>query len=399
MKRYIILFWHGLTGIFVSIAEWITIVLGMKDDSKYGKFIRRVVGTCIALLVFIFTMVSLWSVGENLWRMTVCELFKPDKIDRYNNQELSSLITYHEDDDGNNGYLFNQDNKKVLKGVAWIAKPLGEDSLVCYSDGEKRGYFNLYTGEMAIKPMFSHAWIFSDGLASIDDNGWIKFIDHTGKIVIDNHIPYRPYKDGYVFHNGHCTIHNEKGNKVGLIDKMGQWALLPEYSAIEPADSFWIISNGKEKSVLNSSLETVIPFMEANLWIGNNVIEATMADHTIRTYSLTGEIIENFFISEVSQLSYETNEVIYSQFTTDNFDDNGNFSSRTVNEEASVRSAIARCRRYQAEYNWYGLMTPEGRIITPPSYSDITAIGPDLYLCKIDNEHGQIIDGKGNRVN
>ena len=45
MKRYIILFWHGLTGILSSIAEWFTVVLGMKDDSKYGKVIRRTVGT------------------------------------------------------------------------------------------------------------------------------------------------------------------------------------------------------------------------------------------------------------------------------------------------------------------------------------------------------------------
>lgn len=125
MKRYIILFWHGLTGIFASIAEWITIVLGMKDDSKYGKFIRRVVGTCFAMLVSVFTMVSLWSVGENIWRMTICELIKPDKIDWYNNKELSSLITYHEDDYGNNGYLFNQDNKKSFKGCRMDSETFG----------------------------------------------------------------------------------------------------------------------------------------------------------------------------------------------------------------------------------------------------------------------------------
>lgn len=43
-------------------------------------------------------------------------------------------------------------------------------------------------------------------------------------------------------------------------------------------------------------------------------------------------------------------------------------------------------------------MTPDGHVITSPSYSDITAIGQDLYLCKTDYEHGIIIDGKGNRV-
>ena len=60
---------------------------------------------------------------------------------------------------GRDGYLFNRDNKKVLKNISWIAKPLGEDSLVCYSNGEKRGYFNMYTGEVIIKPQYRHAWI------------------------------------------------------------------------------------------------------------------------------------------------------------------------------------------------------------------------------------------------
>lgn len=397
MKHYIKLFWCGLTGILASVAAWITVVLGMKDDSKYGKFIRRVVGSCFAALVLLFTLNVLWSVVDSVWRVADCEWFKPETVDWYNNQELSSFITYHEDCYGNNGYLFNQDKKKILKGISWIAKPLGEDSLVCYSSGEKRGYFNLYTGKITIKPMFSHAWIFSDGLASVDDNGWIKFIDHTGKIVIDNHIPYRPYEDGYVFHNGHCTLHNEKGDKLGLIDKHGKWALKPEFSTIESADSFWIVSKGGNMSILNFNLETVIPYMKARLWIQDDVIEATMEDHTIRTYSFTGEIIEDFYISEVSQLFYDTNEILYT--TTKSYDDEGHLISENINDETSTRSAIAHCRRYQAEYNWYGLITPEGRIITPPSYSDITAIGPDLYLCKTDYEHGVIIDGKGNRVN
>ena len=44
MKRAINFFWKGLTGIIAATAEWFTVILGMKDESKYGKFIRRVVG-------------------------------------------------------------------------------------------------------------------------------------------------------------------------------------------------------------------------------------------------------------------------------------------------------------------------------------------------------------------
>ena len=37
MKRAFILFWHGLTALLAGIANWFTVILGMRDDSKYGK--------------------------------------------------------------------------------------------------------------------------------------------------------------------------------------------------------------------------------------------------------------------------------------------------------------------------------------------------------------------------
>ena len=78
--------------------------------------------------------------------------------------------------------------------------PLGKDTLVCFSDGKKRGYFSKNTGKVIIEPKYDHAWVFSDGLASVDDSGYIKFIDGTGMVVIDQKMPYIPNMEGYVFH-------------------------------------------------------------------------------------------------------------------------------------------------------------------------------------------------------
>ncbi len=41
MKRAFILFWHGLTVLLTGIANWFTVILGMKDNSKYGKIIPK----------------------------------------------------------------------------------------------------------------------------------------------------------------------------------------------------------------------------------------------------------------------------------------------------------------------------------------------------------------------
>ena len=55
-------------------------------------------------------------------------------------------------------------------------------------------------------------------------------------------------------------------------------------------------------------------------------------------------------------------------------------------------------KKYEAELGWYGLMSRSGKVITPPRYCDITAIGYDLYLCKTDDIRGEVLNGKGVRV-
>ena len=283
--------------------------------------------------------------------------------------------------------------------MAWISKPLGYDSLVCFSNGKKRGYFNMFTGTVSIEPKYDHAWVFSDGLASVDDDGWIKFIDHTGKVVIDNHIPYFLGKDGYVFHYGHCIMHDERGERVGLIDKQGNWVLQPEYFRIETSDSLWIVNNGKQNAVLGPDLKAIIPFSNARFWICDSLIEAAMPDHSVRTYNRKGEIVEDFYISDVETLTYDTDEVYFE--TTKNYDYQYEDEKTVVESESSelrFKQAVARCRSYQAEHGWHGLMSPDGHTITPPSYSLITAIGPDLYLCKVADGQKLILNGKGQRV-
>lgn len=57
---------------------------------------------------------------------------------------------------------------------------------------------------------------------------------------------------------------------------------------------------------------------------------------------------------------------------------------------------VADCQQYMVwsgefdEY-YYGLLDSSGKVVTPPVYTSIKAIGKDLYLCK---PQGVIIDGK-----
>lgn len=394
MKKAIVSFWKGLTGIIAAVADWFTLILGMKDESKYGVVTRRIVGGSFAFLMLILAV----SVGIEFTR-TVMDEFEVDRSWDYKNyttQYLSRTATMYWNYDGNDGFVRNRDGDITIKNIAWIAKPLGEDSLVLYSKDKKRGYFNIYTGEVAIKPQYKHAWIFSSGLAAVDDNGWMKFVDAQGNVAIDLKTPYLSGMDGYVFHGNHCVVHNNRRDKVGLIDKRGKWVLDAKYLSIKPVDTFWVVNSGDKQCLISDNMKTILPFMEGDLWVEKGFVTATMKDHTLRKYTLQGEIIDDFIINTVGNLMYDTNEIRY--VTSQDYDDDGKLTGETKDKQPVPVQKMASCKVYEAESGWYGLISPNGKVITPPSYYDITAIGYDLYFCKRDPIRGEILNGKGEKV-
>lgn len=394
MKRAIILFWKGLTGIIAATANWFTVILGMKDESKYGKFIRRVVGGSFALIMLLLAGSALSSCINHIYYRYLANSYYNSS--GYVGQYLSRNATYYSQEYQTDGYVETRDGKKTIKDIHWIAKPLGDDSLVCYSNGDARGYFNMLTGELAVKPQYKHAWVFSDGLASVDDNGWIKFIDANGNVAIDPKIPYIAGAEGYVFHNGHCVLHSNRRDKFGMIDKHGNWVMKADYDRIQPVDTFWIASKGGKQCVISKNMTVVLPFIDAVLWVSDNGISAEMADHTLRKYDLQGNIVDTFLISSVENMIYETDELRY--LKTNNGDDEGNLIGETEDLNPSPVHKTARCKRYEAASGWYGLMSPDGKVLTNPAYSEITAIGYDLYLCKNGSMSGEVLNGKGMKV-
>ena len=55
----------------------------------------------------------------------------------------------------------------------------------------------------------------------VEEDGKIKFLDSTGKIVIDNGMKYDGTSDGYVFHGGYIAVCAEASEKYGLMDNTG----------------------------------------------------------------------------------------------------------------------------------------------------------------------------------
>ena len=176
-RMFFTVLWRGLCqalGRFFGL-------FGYKRDGKFAKCVWGLFATSAAVVMGIFAVAVVCAVGEE-----VCDWYgrqhrNCDDPYCYENTFISRDIYFHNHDDGK-GYIYNiRTGEKYLKHVAWIAKPTDKDSLICFSDGKKRGYFSKNTGQVVIEPKYSHAWIFSEGLASVEEDGYIKFIDGTGR--------------------------------------------------------------------------------------------------------------------------------------------------------------------------------------------------------------------------
>ena len=390
-KVFFTVVWRGICQTLV----WFFGLFGYKRDGRFAKCVWGLFAVSGSLLMAFFAFFIICAICETVYE----KCFKGHDCDLeycYHSEYINRDIYFHNTEDGK-GYIYNKrTGEKLIKHIAWIAKPLGKDTLVCYSDGKKRGYFSKNSGKVIIKPKYDHAWVFSDGLASVDDNGYIKFIDGTDKVVIDQKMPYIPNMEGYVFHSGYCVVDTDDGELCGLIDRKGKIVLAKEYSSICPTNDLemWRITKGKENGLLDKDLKPIIPLTECTMWVCDNMVDMTMPDHTMRKYDLQGNLINDFYVASVRTLEYSKDEVLYR--TDKTTDDEGNIVDTTIESYHPV--ATARMRAYVAGDGYEGLMNADGHVITMPLYKEISAIGYDLYLCEVSNSDHVIVNGKGEIV-
>lgn len=387
-KVFFTVLWRGIC----QALGWFFGLFGYKRDGKFAKCVWGLFATSVAVIMCVFAIVVVCAAYH-----AFSEEYGSKQSVWESSMYVSNAIAYIEPCNGEDGYLINKNTgEKLLTGICWIAEPVGkEDSLVCFSDGKRRGYFNKRTGKVAIKPQYRHAWVFSDGIASVEIDGKIKFIDGTGKVVIDNGLEYDPRLKGYVFDGNYCIIYSEDGEKCGLMDRTGKMVLPMEYSEIADYDQhkYWSVRKDGKSAVYDENLNLVLPYIDGEVLLFDKTIDVVMADHTLRKYDYEGNLINDFYVSDVQLLEYETDEIYYAQdcYSTED----GQEQCTTVEQH---KMATARLRAYTAGDAYKGLMTADGRIVTMPLYEVIRAIGDDTYLCTVSSEDKIIVDGKGNVI-
>lgn len=178
-KMFFSVVWKGIC----QTLGWFFGLFGYKRDGKFAKCVWGVFSVSAAVIMAIVAVVLSMEFYDHIKKQNYWDNY----CEIHGGQYVSEVIGYVPDYEDGEGYLINKKTgKKVLKNIEWIARPLGNDSLVCFSSDKKRGYFNAKNGKVVVEPKYDHAWIFSDGLGAVEEDGRIKFLDSTGKIVIDN---------------------------------------------------------------------------------------------------------------------------------------------------------------------------------------------------------------------
>ena len=263
---------------------------------------------------------------------------KPSQEGLLLNDDLVAI----KEDDGNITIKNTETGEVTAERIKfdWTSSSPNDSLGVFCSDG-KRGYYNSYTGKIVVEAQYRRAWIFSEGLAAVQKNGHIGFINRKGEVVIPFRYPYHgnPLSE-FVFRNGHCIVADTTG-KCGIINRQGDWVIQPKYDNIDAYDEYVIASSAGIRRQLTYD-EKVI-----NSFVVDNILALTYTEKE-RYENKDGEIV--YLDKEVKT---------------------GLFSYKVG----------GRC----------GMMDSNCRRLTKPLYSRIIAVDKNMYRALLLDSYSEVI--------
>lgn len=215
------------------------------------------------------------------------------------------------------------------------------DSLSVYCTEGKRGYYNAYTGEVAIEAQYRRAWVFSEGLAAVQKNGMVGFIDRKGNTVIPFRYPYHGNPlSSFMFKNGHCVAADTTG-KCGVINKTGEWVIKPLYDDISAYEEYAIVSKAGVRLQVDYD----------------------------------GKVINSFVLDQIERLTYTEEE---------------RFENKDGEIEYIDKNVDTGMFGYRVGGRW-GLMDADCHRLTEPLYCSIIAVDKNMFRATLIDYYSEVI--------
>lgn len=338
----------------------------MKKFMKvFGKVLRAITVLCLCIMTFI--MVKVYN--------------RENRVREYEGELYSSECRSISYSDGTYAVKNLQTGEITLKGITWMfASDAYTDSLVIYSKNYKRGYFNRFTGEAVIPEQYTHAWIFSEGLAAVVKEDKVGFIDHRGEVVIDFQYPYLKSNDrrmDFVFHEGYCSMYDEKG-KCGIINKKGEWVVKPQYDYIQnPLYGKRVFMKNDKYGLMDDSLHIVIRAEYRYITQTLDYAIVSKSDETRMQMSYRGEVLNPMLYDTIDRLDYYTGKYL---------------------DDGTEMQAPTGLYCYTVG-NRRGLMDEKGKLVTLPIYSGIYTVNRHLFRATLlDRQSDVLLNEKGEVV-
>lgn len=299
--------------------------------SKRTKLICGVSVWTVFASIVIFAFVSSCSEREPI-------SIKPSEEGLLLNDDLVAI----KEEDGNVTIKNTQTGEITAEKIKfdWTSSSPNDSLGVFCTDG-KRGYYNSYTGKIVVPAQYRRAWVFSEGLAAVQKNGMIGFINRKGEVVIPFRYPYHgnPLSE-FVFDNGHCIVADTTG-KCGIIDRKGEWIIQPKYDNIDAYDEYVIASSAGVRKQL--------------------------------TYD--EKVINSFVVDNITELTYTVEERYE------------NREGEIVYLEKEIKTGLFSYR----VGGRYGLMDSNCCRLTEPLYSKIIAVNKNLYRALLLDSYSEVI--------
>lgn len=300
----------------------------------------------------------------------------------YWDRTLSDHITLRSFADNKWRVYDNKADRYTTDRINWLVE--SDDSLAVYAQSSKRGYINVRTGNIAIDATaneYSRAWIFSEGIAAVEKDGLIGFINAHNEVVIPFQFEVtskcRMSDLGYAFHNGLCVMTNTDGD-LGLIDTAGRWVVEPIYDEIwTPSRSGYRIAiKDGLYGVLDSEGEIAIPIEYRYVHITSDGFVLTQ-DGSKWQEDFAGNVVIPFMFDSTIHLNYPID--------TDEYGD--------------TRYALSDYLKYKVQ-DRYGIMNRlTGEPITPALYTSIHMLSAHLFeVQEYYSNDRYLIDAEGNIV-
>ena len=139
----------------------------------------------------------------------------------------------------------------VIKPAFTAASPF-EDGLALVRDEDKY-FFIDKTGKTKLEPDCQRARSFSEGLAAIQLDGKWGYIDKFGKVVIKPEL-----EEAQDFQNGLAAA--REGKLWGFIDNRGKWAIKPQFSSVWSGFKSGVAVCARDVSPIKDSFATITKF-------------------------------------------------------------------------------------------------------------------------------------------